>query len=94
MPACRFIVTGKVQGVFFRTSAREQGRCLGLRGHARNLPDGSVEVVAVGGTDAIEALAVWLRHGPPMAKVEAVHRSTIDSDIAADASLRDHFVFA
>ena len=72
--ACRFLVTGRVQGVFFRASTREQARRLGLRGHARNLPDGSVEVVAVGSADALESLAAWLRQGPPLAQVAAVQR--------------------
>ncbi len=77
MHACRFIVTGKVQGVFFRASTRAQARRLGLRGYATNLPDGSVEVVAAGEATAIESLAAWLRHGPPMAKVAEVRRSEL-----------------
>ncbi|MEO6365424.1 MAG: acylphosphatase [Luteimonas sp.] len=75
MQACRFIVTGKVQGVFFRASARDQARRLGLRGYAKNLPDGSVEVVAAGEATAVESLAAWLRHGPPMATVAEVRGS-------------------
>lgn len=74
MSAARFIVTGKVQGVFFRASTREQAQRLGLRGHAINLPDGSVEVIAVGDDDAIDTLERWLHQGPPMAQVERVER--------------------
>ncbi len=82
MDACRFIITGKVQGVFFRGSTREQARRLGLRGYAKNLPDGSVEVVAAGEAAAIESLAVWLHHGPPMATVAEVRRSDLaDADM-------------
>ena len=72
--AARFRITGKVQGVFFRASTRTEAQRLGLRGHARNLPDGSVEVLAVGDADAIDALARWLRHGPPHARVDGVVR--------------------
>jgi acylphosphatase len=73
--AARFLVVGRVQGGCFRAGTREQARRLGLRGHARNLPDGSVEVVAIGEADALEALAHWLRRGPPLARVDGVARS-------------------
>ena len=75
MPAARFLVGGKVQGVFFRASTREQAVKLGLRGYARNLPDGRVEVLAEGEERALDALERWLHVGPPMAKVETVERS-------------------
>lgn len=74
MAAARFLVSGKVQGVWFRASTREQALLLGLCGHASNLVDGRVEVLAVGDADAIEQLANWLRQGPPLARVEAVER--------------------
>ena len=74
MAAARFIVRGKVQGVWFRASTREQAERLGLRGHARNLADGSVEVIAVGDADAIDALERWLHVGPPLARVDSVLR--------------------
>lgn len=77
MSAARFIVTGKVQGVFFRASTREQAQRLGLRGHADNLPDGSVQVLAVGGDSAIDALEAWLRQGPPLARVEGLRREDL-----------------
>jgi acylphosphatase len=67
---CR--ISGRVQGVFFRASTREQARQLGLGGHARNLPDGSVEVLACGPERAVAALQEWLWLGPPAARVEAV----------------------
>lgn len=84
MAAARFIVSGKVQGVFFRAATREQAVQLGLRGYAKNLADGKVEVLAVGDTEDIEALAQWLRHGPPVAQVDAVERSDIDAATPAD----------
>ena len=92
--ACRFIVTGNVQGVFFRASTRDQARRLGLCGYAKNLDDGSVEVVAVGDDDALEDMAEWLQHGPPMADVTVVQRTAMGADAAADALTRDDFVIA
>jgi acylphosphatase len=78
--ATRFLVSGKVQGVFFRASTREQAQRLGVRGHARNLPDGRVEVLAVGADDAIRQLEQWLQHGPPSARVDHVERSSTEVD--------------
>ena len=71
----RFLVTGRVQGVFFRHSARLEAQRLDIRGVARNLPDGSVEVLAQGSISALEAMHVWLRRGPVQARVAAVHES-------------------
>ena len=73
----RFLVTGRVQGVFFRQSTRLEANRLRLKGLARNLPDGSVEVVAQGSAAAVEALHQWLRRGPAQARVEDVRE--IDS---------------
>ncbi|MGJ4730005.1 acylphosphatase [Luteimonas sp. SDU101] len=72
--AVRFLVSGQVQGVYFRASTREQALRLGLAGYARNLDDGCVEVLAAGETQAIEALAQWLEDGPPTARVDHVQR--------------------
>ena len=74
MAAVRFLVSGRVQGVFYRASAREQALALGLSGYARNLPDGRVEVLACGSTTAIETFERWLWQGPAAARVEAVAR--------------------
>jgi len=78
--ATRFLVRGKVQGVFFRASTRDQACELGLRGHARNLADGRVEVLAAGSGEAIDALGRWLEHGPSQARVEEVQREVADPD--------------
>jgi acylphosphatase len=74
MPAARFVVSGRVQGVFFRASTREQALALGIDGHAINLPEGRVEVVASGDAAALDALERWLWQGPPAARVDAVER--------------------
>ncbi len=74
MECARFIVSGRVQGVFFRASARDQAQRLDLSGHAKNLADGSVEVIACGDVANIEALERWLQTGPAAARVESVSR--------------------
>jgi acylphosphatase len=68
----RCIVSGKVQGVWFRGSTQSQAVALGITGHARNLPDGSVEVLACGEAPAVEKLQAWLWQGPPSARVDDV----------------------
>ena len=65
-------ITGRVQGVFFRASTAERATELGLRGYVRNLPDGSVEVMAEGTPTAVEALLDFCRTGPPSVRVERV----------------------
>jgi acylphosphatase len=81
----RFLVTGKVQGVYFRHSARLEASRLNLRGFARNLPDGSVEVIAQGSPGALAGLREWLTQGPKQARVDAVSETT--ADIAGSLSL-------
>jgi len=78
MPCVRFVVVGCVQGVFFRASTRTRAQQLGLGGYARNLPDGSVEVVASGSAEALDALERWLHVGPPAARVTGVRREAAD----------------
>lgn len=80
MAAARFLVSGVVQGVFYRASTRTQARQLGLTGHACNLPDGRVEVIAHGEPDALDALERWLWQGPPAAEVEGVERAPFDGE--------------
>jgi len=77
--SARFLVVGRVQGVFFRASTRAEALRLGIGGYAKNLDDGRVEVVAQGDPDAIELFARWLRHGPPQARVDALERDEIDA---------------
>ena len=72
MEARRFVVSGKVQGVFFRASTAHVANRLGLRGYARNLDDGCVEVLAVGAPRSVGELAAWLKKGPPSARVTDV----------------------
>lgn len=63
------IITGKVQGVWFRAATQEQANMLGLTGWVRNLPDGRVEVFASGEKNQLQKLYSWLQIGPPRAIV-------------------------
>ncbi|HEY9130555.1 MAG TPA: acylphosphatase [Dyella sp.] len=80
MSCALFIVSGRVQGVFYRASTREQALALGLTGYAKNLDDGSVEVLACGGADALDTLERWLWQGPPAARVRAVARHAVSCE--------------
>ncbi len=83
MIRCRhFLVSGRVQGVFFRANTQAMARRLGLTGWVCNLPDGRVELVACGEEDRLKQLEAWLWQGPPHARVERV--------IAADTASQ-HF---
>ena len=68
----RLVVHGRVQGVFFRASCRDEAITRGVAGSADNLHDGSVEVVLEGEQRAVEELVAWVRTGPPQAEVSDV----------------------
>lgn len=78
MIARRCFVAGRVQGVFYRASARQRATELGVTGHARNLPDGRVEVLACGFREAVDTFCAWLWQGPPAASVTAVEVHEVD----------------
>lgn len=73
---CR--VVGRVQGVFFRDTTRSKALELGVSGSATNLRDGSVEVVAWGFPNDVEALCQWLWQGSDMAQVKTVECEVLD----------------
>lgn len=66
------IVSGRVQGVWFRASTQEEAEKLGLVGWVKNLPDGRVEVRAAGSADKVKELYAWLQKGPRLAEVTEV----------------------
>ena len=68
----RLLVLGRVQGVFFRASCAQIARSLSLLGFVRNVPDGSVEVLAEGDESRVARLIDWCRKGPMGARVEHV----------------------
>lgn len=68
----RVLVEGRVQGVFFRASLRDEAVAAGVAGSARNLADGRVEAVLEGPEPAVARVVAWCRKGPPRAHVTAV----------------------
>jgi acylphosphatase len=68
----RILVSGKVQGVFFRASAKQAANKLSITGWVRNLHTGQVEINAAGESKAIEQFINWCNHGPKFARVEKV----------------------
>jgi acylphosphatase len=78
------VVRGLVQGVGYRWSMVQAAQRLGVRGWVRNRRDGSVEALAAGDADAVEALVRWARQGPAGARVDAVDVNDADDVTAAD----------
>ena len=79
----RALVSGRVQGVFFRQSTQERARALGLSGFVRNLPDGRVEALFVGEESAVREALAFIHRGPPAAKVSEVEID-LDPQVAGD----------
>ncbi len=77
MKACRYLLRGRVQGVGFRYFVAHLARRLEVSGEVRNLPDGSVEVLAAAGEEALVSFEAELRQGPPGSRVESVERSEL-----------------
>ena len=73
-------VSGRVQGVFYRGSAAQRAQELGVRGYARNLSDGRVEVLACGEDGAVQTFVNWLWTGSSASKVTAVEVSDVPPD--------------
>lgn len=88
MASARFLVSGIVQGVFFRASTQVRAQELGLTGYAKNLADGRVEVAACGTQDDLQRLQTWLQQGPPAARVEQVTREDWPEPAGKDFSCR------
>jgi acylphosphatase len=76
----RVVVRGNVQGVFFRDSCRREASSRGVAGWVTNRPDGAVEAVFEGDTDAVQALANWCARGPRGADVDSVDEITEEPD--------------
>lgn len=77
--AHRLVVTGRVQGVFFRDSTRRQARRAGVAGWVRNRADGAVEAHLEGDEDAVAQVEAWIREGgPPRAVVSSVEVAEVD----------------
>jgi acylphosphatase len=84
----KVLVYGIVQGVGFRYFTQQEAHLLGLSGHATNLADGSVEVVAQGESKAVDKLIEWLKSGPRTASVDSIEVTELDSSAANTGSFR------
>ena len=82
----RSLVSGRVQGVFYRATCVRKAQSMGVTGYARNLPDGRVEVLACGEPCAVEEFTRWLWEGSAASKVTAVETTDVDPAPAQRAS--------
>jgi acylphosphatase len=87
MVRARARVTGRVQGVFFRASTRQEAERLGVVGWVQNEPDGSVAIEAEGEEAAVRALLAYCAHGPPGARVGGIETEWI-APLGAESSFR------
>ena len=79
----RLVIRGRVQGVFYRESMRQEAARLAVTGWVCNRRDGTVEAVVQGSADAVEAITRWARRGPEDARVQSVEASAAEGDFAA-----------
>lgn len=80
----RFLVSGRVQGVYYRKYTSDRLRRLGVTGYIKNLPDGRVEVVANPHNIELNQILLALKDGSPMSRVDNIEYNTIDKDISFD----------
>ena len=72
MKTVRLIIKGKVQGVFYRATAKDVADLIGIKGWVKNLPDDNVEIIATAAEDVLQKFIAWCKQGPPKAKVDEV----------------------
>lgn len=78
MNSIRIIITGKVQGVFYRQSTKEKALSLNITGTVKNLPDGNVEIIATGEQKQLVELLEWCKQGPKHASVTDIKTEAIE----------------
>ena len=88
MKRARVIVSGSVQGVFFRTETRDRARSLGIAGWVRNAPDGPVEAEFEGDDERVASMIEWCRRGPAGARVEDVEVAWVEPEGEVSFSIR------
>ncbi|HEY1284425.1 MAG TPA: acylphosphatase [Steroidobacteraceae bacterium] len=86
--AKKCLIGGRVQGVFYRATAAQRARELGLTGHAINLPDGRVEVLACGDAETVDRFIEWLWIGSSASKVTSVDVTQMPHDHARPSAFR------
>ncbi len=79
MKTYQLIISGKVQGVWYRASAKDKALELGLTGKIWNEPDGNVSAIVQGSSDKISDYIQWCKEGPPLAEVKDVKAEEIDN---------------
>ena len=88
MKRARVVVSGVVQGVFFRTETRERAHSLGIAGWIRNVPDGTVEAAFEGDDERVDSMVEWCRRGPSGASVEQVEVEWVEPEGETGFSIR------
>ena len=78
MKTVRLLIKGKVQGVFYRATAKDVADLTGVKGWVRNLPDNDVEIIATAPEDKLQKFINWCKQGPPKAKVDEVIVEELD----------------
>jgi acylphosphatase len=81
MKTIRLTIKGKVQGVFYRATAKDVADLTGVKGWVRNLPDNNVEITATASEDTLQKFINWCKQGPPKAKVEGVIVEELDLQV-------------
>lgn len=79
----RLVITGRVQGVFYRESMRREAERLGISGWVRNRRDGAVEAIVQGEDTSVEAIVAWAWKGPSAARIDAVEASLAEGDFVS-----------
>lgn len=78
MKICKhYVISGRVQGVFFRQGTLEQAKELNLTGWVRNLNNGDVECLVCGDSEAVDNMEQWLKQGPPAAQVQQLKSKSL-----------------
>ena len=88
MKCVKCVVSGRVQGVFYRQSTLRQAKQLGINGWVRNLANGDVEVLACGDAEVVEEFEAWLWRGPVNAKVTEVETVEVNQTPPKDFSVK------
>lgn len=81
MKTIRLTITGKVQGVFYRATAKDVADLTGIKGWVRNLPDNNVEITATATEDTLQKFINWCKQGPPKARVDDVIVEELDLEV-------------
>lgn len=88
MSCLHLLISGKVQGVWFRESMRQEALANGATGWVRNLPDGKVEAVVCGNEEAVQALLNWAKKGPPLSRVDGIETRDMPAEHFPDFEKR------